>query len=166
MELILIRHADAESGAGYADDALRPLTAGGRKVQEKVAMALHKIGVRPNRVVTSPRRRAQETAEITAQVLGCGEPEDLSVLDGGYGIDALVQGLGRFGADEVLLCVGHEPDLSAWGAGLLAGGPSVGIRFRKSAVLGLGFEGAPAPGGGTLLYFYRPKDFEALLYKA
>lgn len=166
MELILVRHAEAESGAGYPDDALRPLTRPGRKMQEKVAMGLHKIGVRPHRVLSSPRRRALETAEITAHVLGCGEPHELPVLDGGHDLGALVDALGRFDPEKMLVCVGHEPDMSTWAAGLLADRQPVAIRFRKSGVLGLRFDGAAAPGAGELLYFYRPKDFEALLYKA
>jgi len=165
MELILVRHAEAASGAAYPDDAMRPLTPAGRKMQEKVAMGLHKIGVRPRRVVTSPRRRAAETAEITAQVLGCGEPQELAVLDGGHDLGALLQALAVFASEEALLCVGHEPDLSGWAAGLLCDAP-MAIRFPKGGVLGLGFDGAAAPGRGELRYFYRPKDFEALLYKA
>lgn len=163
MELILVRHADAEPGDGYADDALRPLTRKGSKMQEQVAMALRKLGCRPQRVFTSPRLRALETAQITAEILGVAEPEEWGVLDGGYSADELLAKLGSCGDQERVMCVGHEPDMSQWSGRLLAGNQGMGVRFKKSAVLGLSFAGPPAVGGGELLYFYRPKDLQTLL---
>lgn len=163
MELILVRHADAEPGDGYADDALRPLTKKGSKAQEKVAMALRKLGCRPGRVFTSPRLRALQTAEITAHILGAPEPEELDVLDGGFNVEELVARLGGCGEGDTVMCVGHEPDMSVWAGRLLAGASGMGIRFKKSAVLGMSFAAAPAAGAGELNYFYRPKDLQTLL---
>ncbi len=162
MELILVRHADAEPASGYADDALRPLTKKGSKAQEKVAMALYKLGCRPDRVFSSPRLRALETAEITAQILGVPEPIELEVLDGGYDATDLLAGLSKHGAGKIVMCVGHEPDMSTWAASLLAGG-TMRIRFRKSAVMGMTFNGDPAPAMAELAYFYRPNDLQTLL---
>lgn len=163
MELMLVRHADAEPGDGYADDALRPLTRKGSKMQEQVAMALRKLRRRPSRVFTSPRLRAVQTAEITAHILGVPEPEEMTVLEGGYGVDELVAKLSGCGEDDLVMCVGHEPDMGQWAGHLLAGNQGMGIRFKKSAVLGMSFAGALAVGAGELLYFYRPKDLEILL---
>lgn len=163
MELLLVRHADAESGAGYADDALRPLTPKGNKVQEKVAMALRKLGCRPDRVFTSPRLRAVETAQITAHVLGVPEPEELPVLDGGYELAALLAALEQRGSAGTVMCVGHEPDMSTWAGQLLAGERGAAVRFKKSAVLGLSFVAAPAAGAAELTFFFRPKDLQTLL---
>lgn len=163
MDLILVRHADAEPGDGYAEDALRPLTKKGRKTQERVAMSLRKLGCTPDRIFTSPRVRAAETAEITAHVLGAAEPEELAVLDGGFELAALVTALEQRADGDTILCVGHEPDMSTWAGQLLAGPRGMAVRFKKSAVLGVRFAAAPAPGNGELLYFYRPKDLEILL---
>ncbi len=163
MELILVRHADAESADGYAEDALRPLTKKGSKAQEKVAMALRKLGCRPDRVFASPRLRALETAEITAQILGVPEPIELQVLDGGYDVAELLAGLRKHDGCQSMMCVGHEPDMSSWAASLLAGSGGVRIRFRKSAVLGMTFVSEMAPGMAELSYFYRPNDLQSLL---
>lgn len=163
MELMLVRHADAEPGDGYAEDALRPLTKKGSKMQEQVAMALRKLRRRPDRVFTSPRLRALQTAQISAEVLGAPEPEEWSVLEGGYRAEELLAKLSDCGADQTIMCVGHEPDMGQWAARLLAGDRDFGIRFKKSAVLGLSFAGPVAVGAAELLYFYRPKDLQTLL---
>ena len=163
MHLILVRHADAAPADGYADDSLRPLTRKGREVQAQVAKALKTMGIAPDRIFCSPRVRAVETAQITAEGLGASEPEELRVLDGGFPTAELVRALDRFGPDGTLMCVGHEPDMGIWAAELLSGEARMRVRFRKSAVLGLSFDGLPALGGATLQYFYRPKDLVALV---
>ena len=163
MELILVRHADAEPADGYAEDALRPLTKKGSKAQEKVAMALRKLGCRPDRVFTSPRLRAVQTAQITSHILGVPDPQELPALDGGYDLDALLAGLAQCAGDETVMCVGHEPDMSLWAGRLLAGNGGMGVRFKKSAVLGMSFAAAPTAGAAELSFFYRPKDLQTLL---
>lgn len=162
MELILIRHADAEAAAGYAEDALRPLTQKGRKVQEHVTGALNKMGVRPDRVLCSPRVRAYQTAEITALGLGGDLPEEHGVLDGGHSVGQLVEALRAY-PTGTLICVGHEPDMSTWAAQLLATDARLQVHFSKSGVLGLSFPAHPAPGAATLEYFYRAADLARLV---
>jgi phosphohistidine phosphatase len=163
MELILVRHADAVSADGYADDALRPLTSKGRQVQEAVGKALKKMGCGPDRVLCSPRVRAYQTAEIMTAAVKLGEPEEHNVLDGGYSTAELVSALAAYPESEIIMCVGHEPDMSTWAAELLEPGSKMHIAFKKSAMLGLAFEGAAKTGRATLQYFYRARDLEALL---
>lgn len=163
MNLLLIRHADAAPADGYADDTLRPLTSKGRDVQKQVGKALNKMGIAPDRIFTSPRVRAVETAEITAEELGGPELEELRVLDGGFSTAELVRTLDKFGSYGTVVCVGHNPDMEVWAAELLCGDARMDVKFRKSAVMGLSFDGLPALGGATLQYFYRPKDLSALV---
>ena len=63
MELTLVRHAIAEDGA---DDAARPLSKRGRQRFEDVVQELDSLGVRFDRILHSPKRRAVETAELLA----------------------------------------------------------------------------------------------------
>src|SRR5439155_26342392 len=65
MDLFLIRHAEAAplGSAGVQDDAERPLTRAGRASCKPLAEALQRIGVRLDRVATSPLLRARQTAE-------------------------------------------------------------------------------------------------------
>ena len=63
MELILWRHADAEDAAPGKPDAERSLTAKGEKQARRVAGWLKKQLPEDTRVVVSPARRAQQTAQ-------------------------------------------------------------------------------------------------------
>lgn len=165
MLLILMRHAEAEPGDAlhYPDDALRPLTVDGTKIQQKVAQALQRMGVMPERIFTSPRLRARQTAEITAQVLGLTHAlEESDALGNDYSLANVLALLHDCADKKTILCVGHEPDLSALAAALLCSAHAPRIKFIKSGVLGIGFEGEPGSGRGTLCYFYRPCDLLAL----
>ena len=70
MGLLLVRHSDAAQAVGQVDDSARWLTASGRSKARAVAELLKDKGISFTRVVTSPRVRAVQTAEIFAQVLG------------------------------------------------------------------------------------------------
>jgi len=161
MELILIRHADAASGAAYADDAQRPLTEKGVKTQRQVARALDAMGMSPDTVLASPRERAQQTAWLTAEALD-RDVDTLDVLDGGHRLAALCEALSGYDEQSTVMCVGHEPDMSGWASALLCSTTSYFVKFKKSAVMGIGFSGHPRPGRGQLLYFYRAADLKSL----
>ncbi|MDO9372224.1 MAG: phosphohistidine phosphatase SixA [Gammaproteobacteria bacterium] len=166
MKLILMRHAEAEPGDAlhYPDDALRPLTAEGAKTQKKVAQALQRMGVMPQRIFTSPRLRARQTAEITAQVLGLNNAlEESDALGDDCSPDSVLALLRDYADKEIILCVGHEPDLSELAGALLCSTYALRIKFVKSGVLGIRFEGEAGSGRGILCYFYRPRDLCALL---
>ncbi len=161
MNLLLLRHAQAEKPDPlvYPDDDKRPLTDIGIKRQRKVAKAFYAMGVRPDRIITSPRVRARQTAEITAVALGCERVlVHSNALGVGYSPEAVLELLATSSPSEVVMLVGHAPDL-----GLLAGlflGTTVGaaVRFRKGALLSVSFPSIPRPGEGTLEFFYRPDD--------
>lgn len=166
LELILMRHAEAEprDAAAHPDDAARPLTRHGRAVQRKVSKALKRLGCRPGCILTSPRLRARQTAEITAEVLA--PPHGLRLHDAlgvGYSVSRALAMLLDYQDAECVICVGHEPDLSEFAGALLGPGRGPGIRFKKSAVLGLGFRSRVEAGGAYLCYFYRPQDLSALV---
>ena len=166
MKLILLRHAEAEErdSARFPDDGLRPLTREGVKVQTAVAKALKRMGLVPDRIVTSPLVRARQTADITAKVLSLEQRlEESDALGGGYSVENVLRLLEGFGSNETVMLVGHEPDLSGLAAALLGPGEGPDIRFKKSAVLGLELDGKPEAGGAALLFFYRPKDLLALV---
>ncbi len=165
MKLILLRHAEAEEydPLRYPDDSLRPLTKAGIKIQREVAAALRRMGLKPDRIYSSPRLRARHTAEITAETLGLQQlMQESPLLGEAYSGAALFKLLGECGADETVLCVGHEPDLSGFCGAVVGCERGFNIKFVKSGVAGIKFEGAPKPGMGKLIYFYRPRDLIAL----
>ncbi len=75
-ELFVVRHGEAEGNAkGLAQGRLPfPLTARGRAQAGQIAGMMRALGWRPDLVVTSPLRRAFETAEIVAASAGFPAP--------------------------------------------------------------------------------------------
>jgi phosphohistidine phosphatase len=103
--IYLLRHGDAEDGAG--DDAARRLTEKGQRQARDAGRALVALGVGIDACLASPKVRALETARLACEALGV-EVEVTEALRGGA-FDALDLAAGR---GDVLL-VGHEPDFSA-----------------------------------------------------
>ncbi|MGE0066990.1 MAG: histidine phosphatase family protein [Solirubrobacterales bacterium] len=102
--IYLLRHGDAEDGNG--DDSARRLTAKGKRQARDAGRALAALGASIDSCLSSPKRRAAETASLTCEGLGV-EPETALELRGGA-FDSLNLAAGR---GSVIL-VGHEPDFS------------------------------------------------------
>ena len=113
--LILVRHAKAAREQIPLTDRDRPLTDRGRRDAPRMAERLHRRGVQPELLVSSPARRALGTAQLMARLLGCargGIAVDERLYPGGA--DALLEVI--HGLDPPLRCVmlvGHDPGLSA-----------------------------------------------------
>ncbi|NOY67654.1 MAG: hypothetical protein GXP13_09660 [Gammaproteobacteria bacterium] len=155
----MIRHADAKSAAGYAEDSLRSLTQKGRQVHEQVAKELHRRGFEPDVILCSPRLRAEQTAWITAQALP-GEVPVLEIpeLDGGYELHLFLKRLEAYLDCKRIACVGHEPDMTYWSNRLLADDQQDIMSFSKSGVLSVEFDDVLEPGFGRCNYFYSADD--------
>jgi len=102
----ILRHGDAEDGAGKPD-ADRDLTRKGEQQSVNAGRALKKLGVELGVCLTSPKVRAHRTATLACQVLGVSVEIDGRLAGGDF--DPLELAAGR---GEVML-VGHEPDCSA-----------------------------------------------------
>ena len=118
MILCILRHGKAPSTveAGVEKDKDRPLSEAGRQAVRKMAGLLQekiekeKIK-KPLRILTSPLLRAVQTAEIVKSVHG-GEPETFEPLSGIIPASDLWKAVSeRFGGEESLLLVGHQPQL-------------------------------------------------------
>ena len=68
----LLRHGDAEQGS---PDAERPLTDKGRRQARSAGAALKELGVQIDACLTSPKKRAVDTAALACEPLGV-EPQD------------------------------------------------------------------------------------------
>jgi phosphohistidine phosphatase len=152
MRLYLIRHGTAGSASV---DAERELTPEGRARFSDQVRGLTRLGVRFERVLSSPLVRAVQTAELLEPLL---EP-------GREGARGLSQALAREPSGELLeLCtgaslalVGHEPwqsQLAAW----LATGERRGAIFALEPGGVLALEGEPRPARMSLHGFWRPEE--------
>jgi len=155
-----MRHADAGDAdpRRWPDDRDRPLSDEGRAEHRLVAQALRRMGVSFDRLLSSPLVRARQTAAITAEVYGGGEPELTEALGDRATPEALFGRLRDLGRDQTALCVGHEPFLSGLAALLIAPAGRVRIEVLKSGVLVIDCDGHPAPGAGTLALHLRPRE--------
>lgn len=147
MELTLVRHAIAEDGA---DDAARPLSKKGRHRFEEVVTALGALGVRFDRVLHSPKRRAVETAQLLSGLCdGALQATPLLAKEPSVELWNLLEG-------ERLAVVGHEPFLTALLSWLVTGEPTGGnFVLKKGGVAQL--EGEPAPAGMRLCTLLSPR---------
>jgi phosphohistidine phosphatase len=137
MNLYIIRHAIAvdHGDPGYEDDSQRPLTDKGRKKMRQIAKGLRTMGVDFDLILSSPYVRAQETAEILADVfkmkkklafsdnlIPMGEPE------------LLIAEINEKNSVQSLALVGHEPHLSTLVSMLTSGSKKVDITLKKGGV--------------------------------
>ncbi len=157
MLLILIRHAlaDAQDPARYPDDTLRPLVPKGRKRHRRAMRRLAEAGHVPTHVLSSPWRRAWQTAGITARVMGLDKTGRIrcDALAAPPDLAAVAAVIGAVGAEGPIALVGHEPWMSGLAALLLAGRVGgIAIDFPKSGALGIEVD-AIAPGAGELRFF-------------
>ena len=153
MQLGLLRHAHAgDPGAWDRPDDLRPLSDKGRQQAERLGRVLAAAGFVPDAVLTSPRVRAHETAEMVADRLGVPvriDPRLGSSLDLAT-VEAILDDAG--GLVRPVL-VGHDPDFSDLLA-LLTGSP--GLRMRKGAFALLDVERPLSPGSARLRWLVPP----------
>jgi phosphohistidine phosphatase len=165
MRLVLMRHADAgeADSSRWPDDRQRPLTDAGRAEHARVAEALRRMGLRFDRILTSPLVRARETADITARVYGDARAPELTDLLGDEAEPAsTLKGLAQVQA-ETLLCVGHEPTLSRLAALLVSRDGRARIEMRKSGLAVIECAGPLLPGRGLLQMHLRPEEIVRLL---
>ncbi len=157
-QLYLLRHGLAvPPGTPDIDDDDRPLTPEGERRVRQVGRALRRLGVKPDKIATSPLPRAHRTAEIVADALGLGERlEPVDDLRSGRDAESIEAWLAtRFEAS--LMIVGHNPTLSDLLGRLVfgAGGPPF-CQLHKAGVAALRGE----PGSPYLVdWIARPKLF-------
>jgi phosphohistidine phosphatase len=160
-----MRHAEAGEADPHRwpDDRQRPLSEAGHREHAEVAAALWRMGVRFDRLLTSPLVRARQTAAITAAAYGgAPAPEETTALGEHASLPDLLAALAELPADAAVLGVGHEPFLSAATGALVSRDGSARIEMRKSGVAAIEFEGHPAAARGTLLFHLRPHEVIAL----
>ena len=146
MQLFVIRHGIAEDAIPGQDDASRELTEAGERKLKKIVKGLRRMPVDFDRILTSPWRRATQTA-ILLQPL-CDEPPlstDLLAQSPKSELMALIAEM-----NETTAVVGHEPWLGELIAWLAFGDTRHGdaLQLKKGGVVWM--EGSCVPGGMTL----------------
>jgi phosphohistidine phosphatase SixA len=151
-EVILLRHAHAESQKAGEADADRPLSA--RGVDEAVAAGrwLHKKSALPARVLCSPAARARQTLQhALGDVAATSEPRIYEASAG-----ELIALIDDHADAPRLLLVGHNPGFETLVA-LLATGQSGDFRgVPPGGIAWFEIDATAEPGAGRLEAFWSP----------
>jgi phosphohistidine phosphatase len=151
-QLWLLRHADAQPH-GTRPDAERQLTERGRRQARVAGAAIARTEVSFGAILSSPKARARETAELALSRMDDSQRELLELhplLAGGMQAREALELLTGVAPSGPLLLVGHEPDLSGI-VGELVGG-RVDLKKGGLAVVRLG------AGGAELVLLLRPAE--------
>jgi phosphohistidine phosphatase len=157
MEIYILRHGIAEEAHGGMKDADRALTPEGVKKLQAVLRRARSAEVTPSIIVTSPYRRARETAQIAVEVLR-GDPSlvESRALTPESSPEAVWEAVRAHKGAEQLMLVGHEPLLSSVYAYLL-GSPSVQIDVKKGSVGRIDLDRLNGQPHGVLRWLIYPK---------
>jgi phosphohistidine phosphatase len=140
--IYLLRHGDAEHET--QDDAARQLTAKGKRQSEAAGRALAALGAQVDVCLSSPKVRAEQTAQIACRYLNVAVELADELSGGPFDAPQLTEGRGN------VLLVGHEPDFSNVVAQMTGGN----VKLRKGGIASVE--------DGFLHDLLRPKDLRRI----
>jgi phosphohistidine phosphatase len=158
MEIWVLRHARAEKGGPATPDEQRALTPAARKRMRAAALAIARLDPRLDAILTSPLRRARQTAKPVARALN---QEDDLIETGALAPEAGPREILREiekGRSRRVLLVGHMPHLGKLLGYLLTGRSNALIELKKGALARVEFEGETPKPPGTLTLLLTSKD--------
>lgn len=166
MQLILMRHGIAvEPGdPSFPIDHERPLSPQGRKRTIAAVRGMRELGIKLDRIITSPLRRARQTAEILAAEfsIATGQMTESPSLAPDAPPAQTLRELRGSSADENVVLVGHEPHLSSFASLLLTGESSgIDLVFKKAAICGIELVLDTGEPRGVLQFLLQPKHLRA-----
>ena len=162
--IYLVRHGIAAPASATVSDADRPLTAAGERKMRRAAAGLKRLGVAPDVILSSPLRRAEETAAAIAAVLApdCAG-QTYAGLAPGHASTVTVHGLRDYRGARQLVLVGHEPSIGHLASFLLTGSPDLlALEFRKGSVAAMQVGGLPPRAPAVLSWFLSAKQLRAI----
>ena len=132
MLLYLLRHADADTPA--PSDEARALSEKGRAQAEKVARFCEAHEMHLSLVLTSPVRRAHDTAQIVVAKMRA-ELLIAPWLACGMHPQAALEELRAYRSQGSVMLIGHEPDFSQLAAHLLGVATNTALHVRKASLM-------------------------------
>lgn len=134
MEIYLLRHGIAEDSRPGMRDADRALTPEGREKLKRVLKRGKAAGVDPGVILSSPYRRALETADVAAASLGYrGQIVQTKALIPNASPHDVWEEIRSRKNEPSLLLSSHEPLMSSVLA-LLLGNPALQVDMKKAGL--------------------------------
>ncbi len=139
MDLYLIRHATAEQPQGGQADSERKLTLKGHEQAKLLRKTLQVLEIQVDCVISSPWRRARQTASALEPVADQLEISDLMAQTPGQALLKMINEASSQHASLAL--VGHQPWMGELTSLLLTGSIDAAraFAFKKSSLYALDF---------------------------
>jgi phosphohistidine phosphatase len=160
MKIYLIRHGIAELKAIEKPDAERMLTKKGIIRTQKIAQKLASLSINFDLILTSPYRRAKETAIILQQAKLAKTVIEHSSLKPNGNILEWINWMQteHYPQDANICLVGHQPTLSEWAELLIWNQVYHKMTVKKAGIIGLNLINWNNPlGEGELFLLTSPK---------
>ncbi|MCD6234634.1 MAG: hypothetical protein DRP86_04000 [Candidatus Neomarinimicrobiota bacterium] len=159
MNLVLMRHGLAEPRERHHDsDSDRNLTNEGRLKLMQFIPLIHPWFPKPDRLLTSPAIRTQQTAEILCDILHVNRDEiqvDPLILNGSAG--EIVSQLVEMDLPSCLWIVGHQPTLGQLLSVLIGLDVFRGFHMSPGDCALVSFQDKPDINEGRLLSYASPR---------
>ncbi len=136
MNLYVLRHASAgEKRPNPILDRKRPLDKEGKQQCLLIGSYLNALRVNIDLIVSSPLKRALQTASLVGTELGYEATIQLSdELGPGGTVEGFLRLVASLHVYENVLIIGHNPGLSQFLGALIAPGGKANIRMRKGTI--------------------------------
>jgi phosphohistidine phosphatase len=159
MDLFILRHGEAGKRiAPGHNDARRPLTVAGEEEITEIAEALERIGIRFDIILTSPLKRAYQTADIVAKEFKAQKKmQKLQELSPEGNRFAFYQKLSSFKEGTSILVVGHNPYLSEMVSEMFADEKYGRIDIKKGGIVRIRVTSATPKLKGELRWLITPR---------
>jgi phosphohistidine phosphatase len=153
QQLWFLRHGEAEPHDARPDPDRR-LTERGEEQSRAAGRALAALEIAFQRVVTSPRVRALDTARLACEALGC-DLEVEEALSSGFDVHDAIELAAGAGDDKRVLFVGHNPDFEQIVHDLTGGN----VDMKKGGVAGVRMRDRRR---GELIVLLRPREINRI----
>jgi phosphohistidine phosphatase len=159
MDLFILRHGEAgKTIPTGSSDSKRPLTVTGEKEMVIISKALRKMGVRLDVILTSPLKRARQTADIVAKEFKAqNKLRQMRELSPEGDKKALYQNLSSFKEGTTILLVGHSPYLSEMVSEIVSDDSSVRLDLKKGGIMRIRVTAAAPKLKGELRWLISPR---------
>jgi phosphohistidine phosphatase len=156
MQIYLLRHGIAEDAKPGGPDTERPLTGEGRDRLRRVLKRARTADLDPSLILSSPYRRAVETAEVAAEVLGYkGEIVRTRALVPEASPSDAWEEIRNRKDERAILLASHEPLMSSMAAFLLDS-PALRLEMKKAALVRIDCERFGPKAAGVLKWMLTP----------
>ena len=167
MNLYILRHGLAvdRGTPGFKTDSDRPLTPKGKRQLQAIAGAMRNMDLDFDLILSSPFRRARQTAEIVARNLKQEKRlafSDELTPDGNPKV--LIRQLNELKpAPETVLLVGHEPFLSQFAARLISGEDTARLELKKGGLCRLETDSLRFSRCAVLQWLLTPRQMKGMV---